>query len=55
LAEVVAAVSRVYCPHERKIRGSGAGAITTLEIIHDGLQPVVDLKYSMPVRVDAGD
>ena len=55
LAEVVAAVSRVYCPHEMKIRGSNAGAITTLEIIHDGLQPVVDLKYSMPVRVDAGD
>jgi hypothetical protein len=55
LTEVVAAVSRVYCPHEMKIRGSSPGAITTLEIIHDGLQAVVDLKYSIPVRVDAGD
>jgi AraC-like DNA-binding protein len=55
LAEVVAAVSRVYCPHEVKVRGSSPGAISTLEIIHGGLQPVVDLKYSMPVRVDAGD
>jgi hypothetical protein len=55
LVEVVAAVSRVYCPHEMKIRGSSPGALTMLEIIQDGLQPVVDLKYSMPVRVDAGD
>jgi AraC-like DNA-binding protein len=51
----VAAVSRVYCPHEVKVRGNSPGAISTLEIIHDGLQPVVDLKYSMPVRVDPGD
>jgi AraC-like DNA-binding protein len=55
LAEVVVAVSRVYCPHEVKVRGSSPGAVSTLEIIHGGLQPVVDLKYSMPVRVDPGD
>jgi AraC-binding-like domain len=38
-----------------KIRGRGPGALATLEVIHGGFQPVVDLRYSMPVRIDAGD
>jgi len=55
LAEVIDAVSRVYCPHEVKIRGSNRGVAATLEVIHGGLQPVVGLRYSAPVRIDAGD
>jgi AraC-like DNA-binding protein len=55
LAEAVGAVSRVYCPHEVKIRGSSSGLAVTLEVIHGGVQPVVGLRYSTPVRIDAGD
>lgn len=54
LTEAVDAVSRVYCPHDVRIRGSSHG-LTTLEVIHGGVQPVVGLKYSAPVRIDAGD
>jgi len=55
LDEAIDAVSRVYCPHEVMIRGSNRGVEATLEVIHGGLQPVVSLKYSAPVRIDAGD
>ncbi len=54
LAETIDAVSRVYCPHEVDIRESDRGA-TIFEVIHGGVQPVVGLKYSAPVRIDAGD
>jgi AraC-like DNA-binding protein len=54
-AEIVDLVNRVYCPHEMEIRGSKGLACATLEVVHGGVQPVVDLKYSAPVRIDAGD
>jgi AraC-like DNA-binding protein len=55
LAEAIAAVSRIYCPHEVEIRGSNRGVNAELEVIHGGIQPVVGLRYSTPVRIDAGD
>src|SRR3977135_1229173 len=55
LAEAIAAVSRIYCPHEVEIRGSNRGVNAELEGIHGGIQPVVGLRYSTPVRIDAGD
>jgi len=55
LAEAIAAVSRIYCPHEVEIRGSNRGVNAELEVIHGGIQPVVRLRYSTPVRIDAGD
>lgn len=55
LAEVVDAVSHVYCPHDVELRGSNRGAPATLEIAHGGVQPIVHLKYSTPIKVDAGD
>jgi AraC-like DNA-binding protein len=55
LAEAVDAVSRIYCPHQVETRGSGRSDMTTLEVIRGGVQPIVHLKYSTPVRIDAGD
>jgi AraC-like DNA-binding protein len=55
LAEAVAAVARVYCPHEVEIRGRSRGVIATLEVVHGGIQPIVGLGYSPPVSIDAGD
>ena len=55
LAQTIDAVSRIYCPHEVEVRGSNRGATTTLEVIRGGVQPVVGLRYSTPVRIDAGD
>lgn len=55
LAEAIDAVSRIYCPHEVEVRGSNRGVAVALEVIHGGIQPVVGLRYSAPVRIDAGD
>jgi AraC-like DNA-binding protein len=55
LAEVIAAVSLVYCPHDVTIRGSNRGVSAELEVAHGGMQPVVELRYSTPVTIDAGD
>jgi AraC-like DNA-binding protein len=55
VAEAIDAVSRIYCPHQLEIRGSNRGVNAELEVIHCGVQPVVGLKYSTPVRIDAGD
>jgi hypothetical protein len=55
LTEAVDAVSRLYCPHEVEIRGSNRGVSATPEVIHSGVQRVMTLEYSTPVRIDAGD
>jgi AraC-like DNA-binding protein len=55
LSEAVDAVSRVYCPHEIEIRGSSRSDITTLEVVRGGAQPVVQLMYPSPVKIDAGN
>jgi len=55
LAQAIDAVSAVYCPHEVEVRGSNLGVSAALEVIRGGIQPVVSLRYSAPVRIDAGD
>lgn len=55
LAEAIDAVSRIYCPHEVEIRGSNRSVAVALEVLHGGIQPLVGLRYSAPVRIDAGD
>ena len=55
LAEAIEAVSRIYCPHEVEVRGSNRGVNAVLEVIHGGIQPIVSLRYSTPVKIDAGD
>jgi AraC-like DNA-binding protein len=45
----------VYCTHDVKIRGSNRGLTSSLEVLRGGDQPVVALRYSAPVRIDAGN
>ena len=54
IEEAVAAISKIYCPHQMELPRSYCGLSTTLEVVQCGLQPVVGLKYSTPVSVDAG-
>jgi AraC-like DNA-binding protein len=55
LAEAIAAVSHVYCPHEVKILGSNRGVKTTLEALEQAHHRIVSLRYSAPVHIDAGN
>lgn len=55
LAEAIQLVSEVYCPHEVQLRGSNCGVNSRLEVMRGGAQPLVSLRYSAPVRIDAGD
>src|ERR1700754_2792935 len=49
------ALSRVYCPHTTVFVRPNGGAPATFEVRHAGPQPVVELRYGAPVRVDAGE
>jgi len=55
LAEAIAAVSKVYCPHEIKILGSNRGVRTNLEALARPRHSIVRLRYSAPVHIDAGN
>jgi AraC-like DNA-binding protein len=55
LAEAVHVVSEVYCAHEVRIRGGSHGVTSDLEVLRGGAQPVVSLRYSSPVRIEAAD
>jgi AraC-like DNA-binding protein len=53
LAEAVHAVTSIYCPHEVHVRGSSFGIASELEIRRTDAMPLVGLRYSAPVRIDA--
>jgi AraC-like DNA-binding protein len=55
LAEAIAAVSKVYCPHEVKILGSNRGVRTNLAALERPMHSIVSLRYSAPVHIDAGN
>ena len=55
LAEAIAAVSKVYCPHEVKILGSNRGVRTNLAALERPRHSIVSLRYSAPVHIDAGN
>jgi len=55
LTEAIDAVSRVYCSHEVEIRGGARDVSVTLDVIHRTAQPIVGLKYSTAVGIDAGN
>lgn len=55
LAEAIAAVSNIYCPHEIKIVGSNRGIKTILETVGQAHHRIVNLRYSAPVHIDAGN
>ena len=53
LAEAVHAVTSIYCPHEVRVRGGSSGIASELEIRRTDAMPLVSLRYSAPVRIDA--
>jgi len=55
LDEAIDAVGRVYCPHKVAPQGPVRNVDAELAVIHVGDQPIVRLRYSTPVRIDAGE
>lgn len=55
LDETIDAVTRIYCPHSVRVRGSNRGLSSELEVNRAGALRIVSLKYSAPVHIDAGD
>jgi AraC-like DNA-binding protein len=55
LHEAIDAVTRIYCPHELYVHGSNRGLCSELEVRRAGALPIVDLRYSNRVGIDAGD
>ena len=54
LREAIAAVSSVYCPHDVKVLESNRGIDAVLEACPGSRQQLVSLRYSAPVKIDAG-
>ena len=54
VAEIVRAVSRIYCPHLTTLEGQRHELRASFRITGSDSQPIVELRYGTPVRVDAG-
>jgi hypothetical protein len=54
ITETVAAVSKIYCPHEMKLPGRYRGLSTTPEVVERGVRPIVTLRHATSVSVHAG-
>ncbi|MBR0798324.1 AraC family transcriptional regulator [Bradyrhizobium jicamae] len=54
LQEAIAAVSRVYCPHDVKVLESNRGIDAVLESSGAAGRQIVTLRYAAPVKIDAG-
>jgi AraC-like DNA-binding protein len=54
LDEAIAAVGRVYCPHRVMPQGPVRSVDAELAVTRVGGQPIVYLRYSTPVTIDAG-
>jgi len=54
LDEIVSIVARIYCTHSIATVGKSQIGTAGVEVVRDGSQPVVHLKYGRPVQVDAG-
>lgn len=55
LDEAIEAVTRVYCPHTIEITGRARNVDVVLEVSRPTSQPLVELSYGVPVKIDAGD
>jgi AraC-like DNA-binding protein len=55
LDEAIDAVTRIYCPHSVHVHGGNRGLSSELEVNRAGALRIVDLRYSAPLHIDAGD
>jgi AraC-like DNA-binding protein len=53
LDEAIEAVSKVYCPHRIEILRPARSIDALLEVTYPTSQPMVELSYSAPVKIDA--
>jgi AraC-like DNA-binding protein len=54
LDEAIAKVGDVYCPHTVQPKGAASGIDARLGVVRGGPQPLVYLRYSTAVAIDAG-
>jgi AraC-like DNA-binding protein len=54
LDEIVSVVADIYCDHSITMTGGTRGNDAGFELIRSGPQPIVQLRYGRPVRIDAG-
>jgi AraC-like DNA-binding protein len=52
--EITKTDSDLYCPHTMKSKGLIANIPPKLAVLRNGSQPVIELRYGVPVTVDAG-
>ena len=55
LDEAIEAVTKVYCPHTIQVVGPARNIDALLEVTHLTSQPLVELSYGAPVKIDAGN
>src|SRR3984893_4674631 len=55
LDEATDAVTKVYCPHTIQVGGPARNIDALLEVTHPTSQPLVELSYGAPVKIDAGN
>lgn len=55
LDEAIEAVTRVYCPHTIEVTGCARNLDVVLEVTRPTSQPLVELSYGVPVKIDAGN
>lgn len=55
LEHLAQAVGQIYCPHVTRFTRANGAPPGVLEICHSGAQPVVELRYGVRAKVDAGE
>jgi AraC-like DNA-binding protein len=55
LDEAIDAVTKVYCPHTIQVLGPTRSIDAVLDVTHVTSQPLVELSYGVPVKIDAGN
>jgi hypothetical protein len=56
LDDAIRAVSAIYCPHAVEVTGAAQNIDANLQVHNPASsQPLVELSYSAPARVDTGE
>jgi len=54
LDEIARTVGDLYCPHTMTLKGLSANIPPIVDVLRQGSQPIIELRYGVPVAVDAG-
>jgi AraC-like DNA-binding protein len=53
--EAIEAVTKIYCPHKVEVTGRARNIDALLDVVHPTSQPLIELSYGAPVKIDAGN